>query len=343
MSTVIASNVLANGLRTEFADTYSAIRNRQADSRLGLIMDLSVTATNRDHDFAYFEAAPHMEYWRRGDSVPTKAMGSKTFNVPIYEWARRIPWSKFDRKDDQTQSLMEVARMAGESASLLPERFLFDLIIGTASTLPAVPTAPDGAVMYSATAGGADRFGVSGGNLLTGSGITNIASVQNDYYEAIEQFKQFQDGQGQPLLSDETIDAGVCILHAAEDTEVMEQTFLQQRQGIGYTAAGIPATGTPASGVLAVSSESNLVHDSSRNVQLWGTSRLATGDWYVFLKNPPKKATFFLSREGVQEFTSLEGDNNGDHTRTTGEEYVQWEERAGAGIALPYGTIKVNN
>ena len=68
MSTVIASNVLANGLRTEFADTYSAIRNRQADSRLGLVMDLSVTATNRDHDFGYFEAAPHMEYWRRGDS-----------------------------------------------------------------------------------------------------------------------------------------------------------------------------------------------------------------------------------------------------------------------------------
>ena len=234
--------------------------------------------------------------------------------------------------------------MAGESASLLPERFLFDLIIGTASTLPAVPTAPDGAVMYSATAGGADRFGVSGGNLLTGSGITNIASVQNDYYEAIEQFKQFQDGQGQPLLSDETIDAGVCILHAAEDTEVMEQTFLQQRQGIGYANSGQAAIGPSSlTSVVDVSSESNLVHDSSRNVQLWGTSRLATGDWYVFLKNPPKKATFFLSREGVQEFTSLEGDNNGDHTRTTGEEYVQGEERAGAGIALPYGTIKVNN
>jgi len=45
----------------------------------------------------------------------------------------------------------------------------------------------------------------------------------------------------------------------------------------------------------------------------------------------------------VQEFTSLEGDNNSDRTRDTGEEYVQWERRAGAGIALPFGAIKVNN
>ena len=86
------------------------------------------------------------------------------------------------------------------------------------------------------------------------------------------------------------------------------------------------------------------MQDASRNVEIWTTSRLtAAGDWYLFLKNPPKKATFLLNREGVQEFTSLEGDNNGDHTRTTAEEYVQWETRQGAGIALPYGAMKVNN
>jgi len=95
--------------------------------------------------------------------------------------------------------------------------------------------------------------------------------------------------------------------------------------------------------VVDASTPTNLVHDSGRDVELWGTSRLATGDWYVFLRNPPKKATFLLTREGVQEFSSLEGDNNGDHTRDTAEEYVQWEERSGAGIALPFGAIKINN
>lgn len=332
MSTVIASNVLANGLRTEFADTYSTIQNRQADSRLAMVMDLSIGATNRQHEFAYFEAAPHMDYWRRGDTIPVDAMKSVQFQVPVYTWARRVPWHKEDRKDDQTQSLFDVARMAGQSAALLPVRFFFDLIGASTSTLPAVPTAPDGASMFSTTAGGAARFGVTDGNLLTGSGVTTVSAIRTDYYNAIEQFKQFQDGKGQPLLSDDIIDQGVVIVHGAHLTEQMEEAFLQQRQGI---VKGTDAGVTP----------SNLVLDANRNVTLWGTSRIAStdNDFFIFLKGAPKKPTFLLDREGVREYTCLEGDNNSDHVRNTGEEYIQWERRAGAGIALPYGAIKINN
>ena len=88
---VIASNVLANGMRTEFADTYEVIRNRQSDSRLSKVMDLSVGATNREHDVAYFEAAPHMTYCHRHTTIPTDRMDPVTFNVPIYECRRRVP------------------------------------------------------------------------------------------------------------------------------------------------------------------------------------------------------------------------------------------------------------
>ena len=330
MSTVIASQVLANGLRTEFADMYSAIQNRQVDPRLAMIMDLSIGATNRQHEFAYFEAAPHMDYWRRGDAIPQDAMKSVQFTVPVYTWGRRVAWHKEDRKDDQTQSLFDVARMAGQSAALLPVRFFFDLIQGATTTLPAVPTAPDGAAMFATTAGGANRFGVSSGNLLTGGGVASVSAIRTDYYNAIEQFKQFQDGKGQPLLSDEIIDAGVVIVHGAANTEAFEEAFMQQRQGI---VKGTDAGTTP----------SNLVLDANRNVTLWGSNRITDNDYYIFLKAAPKKATFILDREGVREFSSLEGDNNSDHTRNTGEEYVQWERRAGAGIALPYSAIKVNN
>ena len=330
MSTVIASQVLANGLRTEFADTYSAIQNRQADSRLSLVMDLSIGATNREHEFAYFEAAPHMAQWTRGSSIPEDAFDSVSFTTPVYTWGRRIKWHKEDRKDDQTQSLMDVARMAGQSAALLPERFFFDLLTGSTNTLPAVPNAPDGAAFFATTAGSSARFGVTDGNLLTGNGVASVSAIRTDYYNAIEQFKQMQDGKGQPLLSDEVIDSGVICIHSAADTEAMEEAFLQRRQG---EVLGTDAGTTP----------SNLVQDASRNVTLWGSQRLATGDWYVFLRSPAKRATFMLDREGIQEYSSLEGDNNSDHTRNTGEEYVQWERRAGAGIALPYSAIKINN
>lgn len=330
MTTVIASSVLANGLRTEFTDTYLAIQNRQADSRLSMVMDLGIGATNRQHEFAYFEAAPHMTYWQRGTAIPQDNFGSVQFSVPVYTWGRRVAWHKEDRKDDQTQSLFDMARMCGQSAALLPERFFFDLITGSTGTLPAIPLAPDGANMFAATAGGANRFGVSGGNLLTGSGVASASAILTDYYNTLEQWKQFQDGKGQPLLSDETIDAGVICIFGAANLEAFEEAFLQKRQGTVY---GSGEAATP----------SNIVQDASRNVTLWASSRISDNDWYVFLKNPPKKPTFILDREGVQEFTSLEGDNNSDRTRDTGEEYVQWERRAGAGIALPFGAIKVNN
>lgn len=332
MSTIIASQVLANGLRTEFADTYSAIANRQADSRLGLVMDLAIGATNRQHEFAYFEAAPHMEFWKRGESIPTDAFGSVQFNVPVYTWARRVPWHKEDRKDDQTQSLFEVARMAGQSAALLPERMFFDIISSSTNTLPAVPLAPDGVAMFSTVdADGADRFGVSGGNIVSGVSVASTAAILSGYYSTLERFLQMQDGKGQPLLSPELVDAGTVIIHAADDLEAMEEAFLQKRQGVVYGSN------------TAASTPSNIVQDANRNVKLWASSRLSTGTFYVFLTQAPKKATFLLDREGIQEFTSLEGDNNSDHTRNTGEEYIQWERRAGAGIALPFGAIKVTS
>lgn len=343
MTNIIASNVLANGLRTEMADTYNGLRARMADGRLGLVVE-GLTATNRQHEFAYFEAAPHMDHWPRGNTVPADEMGSVTWKAYVYEWARRIKWSKFDRKDDQTQSLFDAARMVGQSAALLPERFMFDVINGTALTLPVIPKAPDGRDLYDTVGadGSTARFGVTSGNLLTGNGVATISAILKDYYAAVQQFLRFQDGKGQPLLIPEQVAAGTIIIHSAEDLQAFEQAFAMQRQGVGIKNDGTMGVVTTSNVVGAVQ-VSNVVQDASRNVQLWSSPRLATGDWYIFLRTPPKKPFFTLDREGLQEFQALEGDNNSDHTRNTGEEYVQWELRQGIGVALPYGTIKINN
>lgn len=330
MQPVIASAVLANGLRSEFADTYTKVRQSQSDGRVGMVMDLGVGATNRYHDFAYMEAAPHVELWKPGEAIPTDAMGSVSFRAHVHNFARRVPWSKWDRKDDQIGTLYESAKGAGRSAGLLPERFLFDLLNGTTTTLPSTILAPDGAAIFATTAGGAARFGATNGNLLSGSGLTTTATVLADYYSALTQFGLFQDGKGQPLLPPEIVRAGVLIIHAIADTAIMEAAFLQQRQGrVMGTDAGV----TP----------SNVIQDASRSVDLMGSQRLATGDWYVVLKDPPKKPFFMMDREGVQEFEALEGGNNSDHVRNTGQEYVQWELRQGVGVGLPYAIIKINN
>lgn len=332
---VLASNLLINGLRQEFTDTYTGIRNRQSDSRLAMVMDLGLGATNRYHDMAYIEAGPHVELWPRGDAIPQDGMDSVQFRATVHNWGRRVQWHADDRADDQTQSLLDASRMAGESFGLLPERMFFDLVNGTTGTLPAVPLAPDGSSMFATThttgsGAGAARFGATSGNLLTGTGIASTSTIQADYYSALKQFLLFQDGKGQPLLAPEVVQAGVIVIHAAADLAIFEAAFQQVRQG---RVMGTDAGTTP----------SNVIIDSNRNVDLWASPRLATGDWYVFLKNPPKKATFRLERASVMEESSMRGDNNGDHTRTTGLEYIQWHAREGAGIALPYAAVKVNN
>jgi len=328
MPRIIATQALGNGLRDEFVDTYEKIRNRQADSRLARVMDLGIGATNREHDFAYFEAAPHMTLWNRGSTIPEDGMGSVKFNVPIYEWGRRVKWLKWDRKDDQTESLMQMARTAGESAALLPERMFFDLIQGTTTTLPAVPNAPDGVDFFNATDGLGDaRFGVTGGNTIAVSGVTASDIIQ-DFYLALNRFLGFEDGKGQPMLSSETLEAGVTIIHPLALTQAMEEAFIQKRQGLSTSATAV----------------SNVVQDAAHTVNLWASPRLTDAtDWYVFLNNPPKQPCFFMDREGVQEFSSMEGDNNSDHVRTTAEEYIQWESRSGAGVALPYGAISITS
>jgi hypothetical protein len=331
MTTVIASPLLAEGLRTEFADTYLKIRNRQSASQIGQLMDISVGATNRQHTFGYFEAAPHAEFWRRGDTVPSDSFGSVTFVGRVHEFARRVRWSKFDREDDQTQTLMDAARMAGESFGLLPERIFFDLLNGTTNTLPFVPLAPDGAAFFAGTAGGANRFGVSGGNLVSGSGVASISTVLANYYTALTRFMLFQDGKGQPLLDPSYVQSGVVIVAGAANLQIFESAFMQLRQGVVY------GSNTAAAAV------SNIVQDASRNVELFVTPRITDNDWYVFLKNPPKKATFHLERKAVQAFEALEGNNNSDAVRSSAEEYVQWESREGGGIALPYAAIKIDN
>lgn len=328
MSRVIASQVLANGLRTEFWDQYAAVKNRVADSRLASVMDLNVPATNREHDFAYFESAPHFKLWERGGEITAKGMSSVKFTATVHEWGRKIPWLAWDRADDQTSSLMDVARQAGESAALLPEQFFFDLIQNATATLPTVPNAPDGAAMFATTAGGSARFGATNGNLLTGGGTT-AQQILTDFYDAIVQFKKFQDTEGQPLLNDSVLDAGFVLVHPVELTEAMETAFLQKMQLGDATAGG---------------SKSNLVADTAKRVTLWGSSRLTDADdWYLFLANPPKEQTFFLDREGIQEQTALQSDNNSDHVRSTAEESIQWHSRSGGGISLPYGAIKTTN
>jgi len=330
---IISANTLTAGIRADFAGAYRQ-SYEASKARLGAVMDLGLPSDKLTELFAYFESAPYPRLWKRGDAISDQEFGSVQFNVTNRDWGIRIGWHENDREDDQTRSLMDRAREAGRNFGTLPERVFFQLLLGTADNdlLPAVPLAPDGAAMFATTDGaGSARFGITNGNLLTGTGVASSAAIRTDFFSAIEQLRGFQDTAGQPLWADNILDQGFTVVYGVHNDHVFREGFQQ-----GRTIAG-PLTTT---GNAAVT---NIIMESGLNVDLWSTQRIPSGndDWYVFAKAAPYKPTFQLVRRPLREsFGNME---NSDEARKTKIEHVQWDSREGYGIMLPYACLQLNN
>ena len=331
--TVVAASTLTAGIRADFANAYKS-SYEASKSRLAGVMDLGLPSDKLTELFAYFESAPYPRLWKRGDAISSDEFGSVGFNVTNRDWGIRIGWHENDREDDQTRSLMDQAREAGRNFGTLPERIFFQILLNSTDNnlLPAVPLAPDGAAFFSTTSGaGSARFGITNGNLLTGSAVASSAAIRNDFFSAIEQLRGFQDTQGQPLWNDNILDGGFTVVYGVHNDQVFREAFQQ-----GRTIAGA-LTSTSNAAVT------NIIMESGLNVDLWSTQRIPSGndDWYVFAKDAPHKPVFQMVRRPLRE--SFGNMDNSDSARETKIEHVQWDSREGYGLMLPYQSIQINN
>lgn len=323
---------LTAGLRSDFIGTY----RRMYDSilpRLSRVMQLGVPSDKITEFYAYYESAPHPVRWSRGNNIASKGFKSVGYNVTNYDWGRRIEWHVNDRMDDQTKSLFQQARALGENFALLHERIFFQIIrsANDPDLLPSIPLAPDGASLYATTVSGVDRFGAPGGNLLTGSGVSTAQDIRNDFFNAIEQFKLFQDTEGQPLLHDDILDRGIVVIYGAKNERVFREAFRQERTVQTQVVGG---TGTAAA-------VTNIIMESGLAVTLQSTQRIPDDDWFIFLEGTEIKPIFQQERQGLQENVATM--DNSDSARDTKIEYIQWHARYGYGINVPYQTIMINN
>ena len=323
-TSIITSDDLFREINGAFQKTYRDVIGRSAN--LASCMRLGVPSSRRKEFFGYMESPPKLSRLDRGESVTEDAFKAISYSVENLTWAAAVSYYEDDLEDLSVLDLRAHAQQLAKRAAALGEQVFFQMITGSsnASLLKAIPTAPDGAALFASTAGGSNRFGVSGGNIVTGSGVASGAAVRQDFWNSIERAMQFQDTEGEPLLTEDAVDSGVTVVFNAANLEVFMEAFKQTR-----TLDSAAVTNT-------------ILEGYGGNVKLWPTQRITDNDFYIFLGSDSIQRPCF---ETLRQAPRLIDEDRANSERARRQRIFSTilDMRAGYGINLPYGAIKVNN
>jgi hypothetical protein len=330
---IVASGLLTAGLRSNFNDYY----NQGVAEGAGIVdsvMDPDIPSDTETELFAYLETSPYPVLWRKGESISSKNVVAQTFSVTNRSWGRALEWNEDDRRFDKVGGIMKASQKLGEHWGTLKLRVLTQIVQATtdADLLPAIPNAAgEGVALFSATnAAGGARYGISGGNIVTGTGVASGSAIVNDFYLAIARAKNFQDTEGQPLHSDGTFDKEIIVLASATNEIVFRQAFAQNPQ-----ANAAPGT--------AQSAVQNLIFAAGYKVKVFNTQRVTGNDWYVIFSGASYRIAFRTMANTPRELTYFMDNNNSDFVRKTKQEGMQWDSREGYGVGAGYAAVKVDN
>lgn len=327
-ATVTAGPTLTAGLRATFDGIYRQEYNGVAE-QLGSVMRLGIPSDKLTELYAYYESAPYPELWEKGEHIPVEGLESVGFNVTNYDYGKRVRWNKNDRMDDQIQGLPGRVQETAKNFAWLPSEIFFEFLTGSASLLKAIPNAPDGADLFNATDGsGADRFGVSGGNIVdttAASGTDPDASeIETSAFSVMARFGQFLNTKGRPIWSP----------RVHEESYVVYFPLTQLQDVITAFRANIVHSVRSSTGAGV----SNVILAAGTNIRLVGTSYLTGSSMYWFRADSTIKALFEQIRQPLEFAEATYG--NSDVARDTKEEYVQWDTRRGYGVTVPYMAIQ---
>lgn len=262
--------------------------------RLARFMDLDMPSFGlRTEKIFYPLDVPTFARWDYGAPVPQGNFGAVQFSVSVLRFGLKMEYELDDVQDDTTRSLIRhVSENMAERAAQFDDRVQAQLVTGAANPelLPnGAPNASDGAAYFSATDGaGANRYGVSGGNVFSGAGVAFQQQVMGDYFKALNsRLRLFKDTHLEPFHAEGVEEQGVGIQFAPGNGQVFSEAFRQLRR------LRMDATVSPAVGAA----ESNIAMDMNRSVELWPNPRLTGNSWFLTLTGFRRKGTFKIARE----------------------------------------------
>ena len=318
--------LLTQGIRNNFAMSY---QSRYASVMSDINEVIAETTSDKISElYGAMQSALHPIRWPAETVIPSKGILSLQYRVQNRDFGRRVYLPR-NYTDDQTGSVMSVARRLGYNWTFLPERLFFQYITNTTDNdlLMSIPTSADGNALYISTT----RYGSANGNVVTQTGTATVQAIITDVFSIVRRFAEFQDTEGQPFWPADVVKReGINLFYGTSLTLAMVQA---EKQALTALAA---STATSNAGI------SNTIINSGFNIKFVPSQRITDASYYTFLRNQPEELRPLI-RQVRKGMTEAQGNYaTSDVSRDTGEEYVQFDSREGWGSFTAIGTIRAS-
>ena len=320
------TNSLQIGIQSVLAETWRQqlpVFQEQQDLFLRRLPDTG----QRTSEYPWKESLPFPVPWPYGKGRTYQSFKDRKIAISIFPYELTIPFSGWDEEDDQLGDMRSHLQETARRMHQVPDKMIAEYLVGVADLNPNIKNAYDGVQMYSAVDGdGTDRFGVVGGNIIAGSGVSNTAQIIDDLYTAQQRFIDFMDPSGEsPIFSpdDCKFENLVVIIPSALNQAFRE---ISKAENLRVNVSN------------SVSESNTLVNSFEYRINPYLTDN---SDYYITLKHQYWKPLIFRGPDNLRQiFADF---NNSDKAREYNEYAIHTDVRYGMGPWVPFTTLKVNN
>lgn len=297
---------------------------------LGDFVALELTSDKLAEIYGFIEAPLYFTHWAQSKPIPAGTISSQRFEIRNNDFGRRIYLPR-NWDDEQTGTAMAFAKMIAETYALLPHEVFFQIIQesafnGTTAPYPYLVKWADGSDMFETST----RYGSSSGNTVTLTSASTVQGVITDIASVYRRFTEFQNTQSREFFNAQQCKQ-MTIVHGSAQSLVMLQAEFQTRVPWEVTAGATGTGQTPT----------NILKEAQFDIRFFNSQRITATAYYAFLRGLPDPLKP-LWRQVRKNYTEWQGSFvTSDHSRDTGEVYVQGDCREGYGGGLAIGAIEV--
>uniref|UniRef100_A0A6H1ZGH8 Capsid protein n=1 Tax=viral metagenome TaxID=1070528 RepID=A0A6H1ZGH8_9ZZZZ len=164
--------------------------------------------TIRNAPYAFKDRIPFPRPYPYGKGRDHQGFKDRLINVGLIPFELTLGWDRRDALDDQLKDLERHVSTGMQRYFQLPDVLIGEYMSGVAAyNIDGLQLCFDGVSLYSATDGdGNARFGVTGGNIITGQGVSTTARVMSDIIKIRRRFLEMKEPvTNQPLHNSKDI------------------------------------------------------------------------------------------------------------------------------------------